>query len=303
MFDTMKVAHKIKEARISRNMTQMNMADAMEVSYQAVSNWESGSSCPDISKLEPLCRILHISMYELLGTESIPRVLNRVLNKEGPAGTREAPITMDEIQEFAPILPPADVERLVNHSLEQQKEEKIKLKAIIGIAPFLDDDFLDELVTKAQVESLQELTELAPYLSEDALDTLVKSSDAETDMDAILALAPFLDEDTLDWLVKKMLPLNDFQKLSCLMSYLCEDTLEAIALGMEPQKNMDSLISLAPSLREETLDKVVDKISDFEQIDVSPLYPYLSHESLQKVAKALMKIQNLDALKDIVSYI
>ena len=44
MFDTMKVARKIKQARVERNMTQMDLADAMGVSYQAVSNWERGVS-------------------------------------------------------------------------------------------------------------------------------------------------------------------------------------------------------------------------------------------------------------------
>ena len=44
MFDTMKVAKRIKEARMAKNMTQMNLADAMGVSYQAVSNWERGVS-------------------------------------------------------------------------------------------------------------------------------------------------------------------------------------------------------------------------------------------------------------------
>ena len=69
MFDTMKTAKKIKEARISLDMTQMNLADAMEVSYQAVSNWERGNSMPDISKLEQLCKILHLTMEELLGSK------------------------------------------------------------------------------------------------------------------------------------------------------------------------------------------------------------------------------------------
>ena len=44
MFDTMKVARKIREARNARNMTQMALADEMGVSYQAVSNWERGVS-------------------------------------------------------------------------------------------------------------------------------------------------------------------------------------------------------------------------------------------------------------------
>ena len=44
MFDTNKIAKVIKEARIKKNMTQMQLADEMGVSYQAVSNWERGVS-------------------------------------------------------------------------------------------------------------------------------------------------------------------------------------------------------------------------------------------------------------------
>ena len=44
MFDTNKVAANIKNARVKKNMTQMNLADEMGVSYQAVSNWERGVS-------------------------------------------------------------------------------------------------------------------------------------------------------------------------------------------------------------------------------------------------------------------
>ena len=44
MFDTMMIAKVIRQARIAQNMTQMNLADAMGVSYQAVSNWERGVS-------------------------------------------------------------------------------------------------------------------------------------------------------------------------------------------------------------------------------------------------------------------
>ena len=69
MFDTMKIAAIIKEARINKDMTQMNLADAMGVSYQAVSNWERGNSMPDIAKLEDLCRVLGLTVEQLLGME------------------------------------------------------------------------------------------------------------------------------------------------------------------------------------------------------------------------------------------
>ena len=44
MFDTVKIARNIKEARIKKNMTQMALADALGISFQAVSNWERGVS-------------------------------------------------------------------------------------------------------------------------------------------------------------------------------------------------------------------------------------------------------------------
>lgn len=38
MFDTLKTAKTIREARTKKNMTQMELSDLMGVSYQAVSN-------------------------------------------------------------------------------------------------------------------------------------------------------------------------------------------------------------------------------------------------------------------------
>ena len=51
MFDMQKIGRKISELRKSRNMTQMALADALGISFQAVSNWERGESMPDIAKL------------------------------------------------------------------------------------------------------------------------------------------------------------------------------------------------------------------------------------------------------------
>ena len=80
MFDTMKVAREIREARIAKNMTQMNLADEMGVSYQAVSNWERGGSMPDIGKLEELCRILELSLDQLLGAKSQVENIQKVMD-------------------------------------------------------------------------------------------------------------------------------------------------------------------------------------------------------------------------------
>ncbi len=57
MFNTMKTARKIREARIAQNMPQMNLADAMEVSYQAVSSTMGLSSLITLNFSSTLCTI------------------------------------------------------------------------------------------------------------------------------------------------------------------------------------------------------------------------------------------------------
>ena len=44
MFVMKKVGRKISELRKAKNMTQLELADKMNVSFQAVSNWERGVS-------------------------------------------------------------------------------------------------------------------------------------------------------------------------------------------------------------------------------------------------------------------
>ena len=51
-------------------MTQEELAGKLGVSSQAVSKWETDTSCPDISLLPQLCRILGITTDELLTGET-----------------------------------------------------------------------------------------------------------------------------------------------------------------------------------------------------------------------------------------
>ena len=48
MFQMKNVGRKIAKCRKERGMTQMELANQMGISFQAVSNWERGSSMPDI---------------------------------------------------------------------------------------------------------------------------------------------------------------------------------------------------------------------------------------------------------------
>lgn len=53
--------------RKSKNYTQEQIADKVNISYQAVSKWENDISSPDISILGELANILGVTIDELLG--------------------------------------------------------------------------------------------------------------------------------------------------------------------------------------------------------------------------------------------
>jgi transcriptional regulator with XRE-family HTH domain len=61
------IGSKIKELRRKRDMTQEKLADYLGVTYQAVSKWETGAACPDISYIPPLTRLFGVTADELLG--------------------------------------------------------------------------------------------------------------------------------------------------------------------------------------------------------------------------------------------
>ena len=65
----MTIGERIKKWRKKNDLTQEKLADFLGVSYQAVSKWECGASCPDLSLIVPLAKLLHISTDEQLGME------------------------------------------------------------------------------------------------------------------------------------------------------------------------------------------------------------------------------------------
>ena len=64
------IGNRIAKYRKANGLTQEALANLMGVSSQAVSKWETDASCPDISALPQLCRILGISTDELLTGKS-----------------------------------------------------------------------------------------------------------------------------------------------------------------------------------------------------------------------------------------
>lgn len=68
------IGKRIANARKSKNIKQDELAEKLSVSPQAVSKWENDISCPDISLLPSLSKILGITVDELLSGKQEPSV-------------------------------------------------------------------------------------------------------------------------------------------------------------------------------------------------------------------------------------
>lgn len=63
--DQEKIGLLFKERREAKNITQQELADILNVTDRAISNWEHGRRLPDYSLLAKLCDILSISLEEV----------------------------------------------------------------------------------------------------------------------------------------------------------------------------------------------------------------------------------------------
>lgn len=78
----LKIGEIIKELRGDKGISQEVLADRCGISMQAVSKWENGQSCPDITFLPLLAEYFHVTVdYLLTGVKG---------EASGPCGTADA---------------------------------------------------------------------------------------------------------------------------------------------------------------------------------------------------------------------
>lgn len=65
----MTFGEKIRKLRTEANLTQKDLADKLNVTYQTVSKWETDINEPDFSTLKELCKILNCSIEYLFSEE------------------------------------------------------------------------------------------------------------------------------------------------------------------------------------------------------------------------------------------
>ncbi len=69
--DLAKIGKFIAQCRKSKSLTQMQLAEKLNITDRAVSKWETGKSLPDSSIMLELCHVLGITVNDLLSGEVV----------------------------------------------------------------------------------------------------------------------------------------------------------------------------------------------------------------------------------------
>ena len=69
--DQFKIGKFIAVCRKKENLTQAQLAEKLSITDRAVSKWETGKAMPDSSIMLELCRVLKITVNDLLSGEVV----------------------------------------------------------------------------------------------------------------------------------------------------------------------------------------------------------------------------------------
>ncbi len=75
--DQIKIGKFIAECRQKAGLNQREVADILLISSKTVSKWETGRGLPEVSLMLPLCKLLGITVNELLSGERITENLEK----------------------------------------------------------------------------------------------------------------------------------------------------------------------------------------------------------------------------------
>ena len=307
MFSTTAVGKKISTLRKERNMTQMELADLMGVSYQAVSNWERGNSMPDISKLPELAGIFGVTIDELLGSAS-PLIKSAAENKMD-AYLEENKVSVDELTEAAPILKPDQVDAAI------ENVQVDSVKSLAGVAPFASGEKISKMVEDmvsaawatvndklqaklADIPGRINLTISGHHFSnhrEEQAEQQAAEAMSRDDLDGIEALAPYLSEESLAKIARQF--VAEGRSIAGLAPHMDEDDVAACAKELAEQgKHISDIVSCMDE------DEVAEcaKILTSQGKSISDLLPYMDEDDIAQ--RALDMVQQGKPIADLLPF-
>lgn len=227
MFNMSNIGLKISKMRKNAGITQMELADKLNISFQAVSSWERGQTMPDISKLHELSNIFNVSIDEILENKREAEIITAAETGKMPD---EIP-SLKEISEIGPILTPEQNDSIVKKIIIETKGSRnsMDLHEIASVAPFVSSELLDEIAEKAIRESgkLSAICPIAPFVSSELIDKLaLEIISNSNNLSELAPIAPFVSSDIINSLAEKILGEKGLGALSPIIPFIDEKIID-----------------------------------------------------------------------------
>jgi len=296
MFDMQKVAKTISTLRKERNMTQMELADRLGISFQAVSNWERGQTMPDISKLSELSGIFGVTIDDLLGNGKSAKVVEKLIHEE-PV---EEELTTEDFLDVAPFVKPKQADMLID-----KIHESLSMKGLTLAAPFISTDTLDALAVKtAKAEkNFEDMIGLLPFISKDAINQCIDFvTEDGIKAKKLVAAAPFIGKKNVSKLADKVLEEGGMKDLVALAPFMPQDKLDAMAVqAAKREKSFDGMIGLLPFISRDAIDQCLEYVTE-DGIEIKKLIaaaPFIGKANVDKLADRM--VNEGGSLKELVA--
>ena len=275
MFDMESVGRKISNARREKNMTQMELADKLNISFQAVSNWERGLSMPDIAKLPELSELLGITVDEILGKPS--RLINKII-AEDDDGYEE--ITYQEFKEAVPLLKPEQV----NETYERI-DPPFDFSDIEELLPFLGRETCDNLFIKLiKQDDFEHAQELAPFISRELRNKTYLEYSENTNK--VSGLLPFIDRNIRDEAAMRRYKQGGLYAINEYMPFISKHLLKQIAETEYEKNGLKKFECIAPFINRDYLQELAEKAIEKDGIKaISHIAPFLKRDFLRQFVK------------------
>lgn len=192
MFDITKFGVYLSKLRKNADMTQSELADALNVTHQAVSRYERGYCFPDVSVLILIADMFGVTLDELINAGEPTKGESKILGNVAMGNNDIVADDFSDIVNLAPILKPSVLLKLS----ETFSNQGIDISSIVELAEYLNDKTVLALLGNADFDSINEdmLNRFLPMLDMKSKSAIFgKILDGELDWHFIELLLPHAD--------------------------------------------------------------------------------------------------------------
>jgi transcriptional regulator with XRE-family HTH domain len=314
MLNASLIGSYISTLRKKKDLTQVELAEKLNVSHQAVSKWERGESLPDVGTLVTVGKLFGTSVDDILSggkSGSQPRNVGKLVEKLSDKLPEQAAELLNsgesEVEGFvsiAPLLKTSTIENVANKISCQTFD----LEHLVELSPFMERESLDEFVNKVDTTNInwEQITSLAPFIKHSTLSKLVSNMDSSLNVEELIVIAPFLVNDIDRMVLNTDLTNYEWNHVVGLAPFLKSETLIHLVNNSKTEKlSMEKLISVAPFLGNH-LNQLMEEteINDVGWGELPQLAPFISQKTLASlIEKVADEERFMETLVDIAPFV